>query len=167
MKSTFFLLAALFAFVSAAPLLFELSTLPASTDVASLTPTDGSSLGDSFALPDSNSTTPESESISGSDPAQLDSFLSGDGEDGDSDLSDSTFSPSDLLGQLGLSQDEIAQAQAQAGQQGGTGGAGGGSTGGSSPSLEWPSDLGSLGSTDSTPASDAVPVAGADATAAA
>ncbi|GAA5916220.1 hypothetical protein JCM6882_001113 [Rhodosporidiobolus microsporus] len=129
-------------------------------------------------------TTPESESISGSDPAQLDAFLSGDGGDGNGDLSglgsgisaatengpgdfnNSIFFPSDFLGQLGLSQAEIAQAQAQQAQQTQQGGGGGvgGSTGGSSPSLEWPPELDSLGSTDSTPASDTVPIAGTEAT---
>ncbi|GAA5916225.1 hypothetical protein JCM6882_001114 [Rhodosporidiobolus microsporus] len=118
MKSTFFLLAALFAVISAAPLLYErqdVSALPASTDVASLTPSSDSTFADSFALPvGGNSTTPASTTSTGEGNGGLGDLTSGlDASAGDG--GNSTVDSSDLLSSFGFSPEDVSAAQAQQG----------------------------------------------------
>ncbi|GAA5829199.1 hypothetical protein JCM11251_004157 [Rhodosporidiobolus azoricus] len=125
------------------------STLPADSLASPTEPLGSDVTDDSFALPETASTSPATESVSGSDPAELDSSLSGEGEDGDSSLSglgsginaatsgipgdfgnSSTSDPTALLSSLGFSPDDIAAAQSQQNAQSSH------STG-----LSWPSSL--------------------------
>ncbi|GAA5829210.1 hypothetical protein JCM11251_004162 [Rhodosporidiobolus azoricus] len=125
------------------------STVPPDSLASPTEPLDSDVTDDSFVPPETAGTSPATESVSGSDPAELDSFLSGEGEDGDSSLSglgsginaatsgtpgdfgnSSTSDPTALLSSLGFSPDDIAAAQSQQNAQ-------------NSPltGLSWPSSL--------------------------